>query len=69
VATTYFFLLKVISRLLYPHFLLLKGTIQQHSLREPTASRIIVTEAGSASGAGIKASIIVHGKNDIANDA
>jgi len=38
------------------------GGIQQHSLRQPTASRITVTEAGSASSDdGILTNIIVHG--------
>jgi len=56
-------LLTSVSRLLCFHFLPFQGAIQQHTLRQPTASRITVTEAGSAfSDEGIKAKIIAHGK-------
>jgi len=45
------------------------GAIQIHSRRQPTASKITVTESGSASSDdGIKTNIIIHGKNDNAND-
>ena len=66
---THLFLLSAISRLLCFPYLLFQGGIQQHSLRQPTASRITVTEAGSVSSyEGLNTNIIVHGKNDNAND-
>ena len=63
---------RTVSRLRCFRFLFFQGALQQHSLRQPTSSRIIVTEAESASSHNsderLNTNIIVHGKNDNTDD-